>query len=316
MSKYYEYFQDYSAKLLDYCRDSYQGITKNPRWFLMRKMGRFSAARSLMSFFHKPPSKSHELLTTEQTVFQDVNINAVVESLENNALYLGINLPENIVQEIFNFAMSTICYGNRKPELSFYYADYEQVQAKHTHPIIVGGYYNTASQCPAIKNLERDPTLLAITAKYLHAEPVHLGTSLWWSFPVSARPAQQAKAAQRFHFDLDDYRFVKFFFYLTDVDEFSGPHICICGSHKKQKFLHQLLRGRSSDKDIVDYYGAENVTTICGKAGFGFAEDTIAFHKGTPPLNKSRLILQIEFATYNYGMQNDLIDTSLLERFY
>ncbi len=57
---------------------------------------------------------------------------------------------------------------------------------------------------------------------------------------------------------------------------------------------------------------SQNVITIFGKAGFGFAEDTIAFHKGTPPLNKPRLILQIEFATHNYGMQNDLIDTSLL----
>jgi len=312
MSKYYEYFQDYSAKLIDYCRDTYQGIKKNPRWFLMRKIGRFSAARSLMSLFYKRPSKSYELSTNEQTFFQDINVDAVVESLEKNGICIGINLPQNIVQEILDFAMSTTCYGNRKPELSFYYSEYEQVQAKHTQPILVGAYYNTASLCPVIKNLENDPTLLAITAKYLNAEPVHLGTSLWWSFPTSARPAQQAKAAQRFHFDLDDYSFVKFFFYLTDVDEFSGPHICIRGSHKKHKFLHQLLRGRSPEKDIVDYYGAENVMTICGEAGFGFAEDTIAFHKGTPPLTKSRLILQIEFATHNYGMQNDLIDTSLL----
>ncbi|MBA3924544.1 MAG: hypothetical protein H0X31_23725 [Nostocaceae cyanobacterium] len=225
----------------------------------MRKIGRFSAARSLMSFFRTRPSKSYELSTNEQSFFPDINVDAIVESLEKNALFLGISLPENIVQEISDFAMSTTCYGNRKTEFGFYYPEYEQVQAKHTQTILVGAYYNTAAQCAVIKKLESDPTLLAITAKYLDAEPVHLGTSLWWSFPTSARPAQQAKAAQRFHFDLDDYRFLKFLFYLTDVDEFSGPHICICGSHKKQNFLHQLLRGRSSEKDIVDYYGAENV---------------------------------------------------------
>jgi hypothetical protein len=115
---------------------------------------------------------------------------------------------------------------------------------------------------------------------------------------------EQLKAAQVFHYDLDDYRFIKFFFYLTDVDLYSGPHVLIRGSHKNKKLSHQLLGVRCAskpDEDIVGCYGAENLVTICGPAGLGFAEDATCFHKGTLPTQKERLLLQIEFAINNYG---------------
>jgi hypothetical protein len=41
--------------------------------------------------------------------------------------------------------------------------------------------------CPAIKKLERDPGLLAIAAKFLGANPVHMATALWWSLPVPVK---------------------------------------------------------------------------------------------------------------------------------
>jgi len=138
----------------------------------------------------------------------------------------------------------------------------------------------------------------------LGTDPVHIGSELLWSFPLSATPLQRLEAAQVFHYDLDDYRFIKFFFYLTDVDLSSGPHVCIRGSHKNKKFSHQLLGVRSAgkeDKEIVDYYGAENVLTVCGQAGFGFVEDASCFHKATPPDGKDRLLLQIEYAINDYG---------------
>ena len=116
-----------------------------------------------------------------------------------------------------------------------------------------------------------------------------------------------------FHYDLDDYRFLKFFFYLTDVDDKSGPHICVRASHKYKKFSHILLRKRETDREIIDSYGEESLVTICGEAGFGFVEDPLCFHKGLTPTHKDRLLLQIEFATTDYGMQNDYRDISALQ---
>lgn len=66
--------------------------------------------------------------------------------------------------------------------------------------------------------------------------------------------------------------------------------------------------------DIVKYYGADNVVPICGKAGFGFAEDTFCFHKAMIPTRKDRLMLQIQFARKNYGNHNTLVEPLVLKR--
>ncbi|MEM8831523.1 MAG: hypothetical protein AAGE96_19495, partial [Cyanobacteria bacterium P01_G01_bin.19] len=132
-------------------------------------------------------------------------------------------------------------------------------------------------------------------------------TDLSWCFVAERMMYEKNGDAQiLFHYDLDDYHALKFFFFLTDVDVASGPHVCIRGSHKKKKLRHQFswLIGRS-DSEIIDYYGEENLVTICGEAGFGFAEDTFCFHRGTPPVERDRLMLQIEFAMNNYGMWID-----------
>lgn len=294
-------------KFSTYCQRSYQFLSKNPRLFLMRKLARFEFLRDWIMFFLQRSVKSYEVTKDNPSVFPDINADEVVSGLDNESFYLGINLPKNIVQEIRNYAYSKPCYANRNENFQFYYRDKEKVEAKTGKQIRLASYFG-ADNCPTIKKLETDPRLLAISAKFLGATPVHIATELWWSFPTSATPMEQLKAAQVFHYDMDDYRFIKFFFYLTDVDSLSGPHVTIRGTHKNKKLSHQLLGVRCASKDdneIVDCYGAQNVVAICGPAGFGFAEDTYCFHKGAPPTQKERLLLQIEFAIHHYGNIRD-----------
>ncbi len=293
--------------------ENYKGLTKNPKWLLMRKLSRFKAGRRI-AYFLTIKSKSSQLIITESnSCFTNVNVDDVVEKLKAEGVVLNINLPEYIVKEIVEFAESTVCYANRKSELGFYCHQKEQAQAQSKKQFIVGNYFNTALHCPAINKLQSDPILLAIAAKYLERKPIHQGSLLWWSFPGERTYQQLSSNGQLFHYDLDDYRFIKFFFYLTDVDEQNGPHICVRGSHNRKKLSHLILRKRETDEDIIKYYGLESLVTIYGKAGFGFVEDGLCFHKGVPPTNKNRLILQIEFATTDYGMQHDIRDTSVLK---
>ena len=104
-----------------------------------------------------------------------------------------------------------------------------------------------------------------------------------------------------YHYDLDDYRALKFFFYLTDVDSLTGSHRCVAGSHHRRKLSHYFLRGQT-DQEIAEYYGADSMTEICGAAGYGFAEDPFCFHRGSPPVKAPRLMIQLEFAINDYGM--------------
>lgn len=300
--------------IYDTCYEFYKGLTANPQWLLMRKIGRFKTGRDIMRYLSSSSAKSYQLSVGERSsLFEGVNVDEAVSYLKTEGFYLGINLPQNVVQEIVEFAQSTACYGNRKSELGFYYDRKQQAQSKSLKKFLQGYYFNTALLCPAIDKLQNDPTLLAIAAKYLERSPVHQGNHLWWSFPGETTHRERSKCAQIFHYDLDDYRFLKFFFYLTDVDEFSGPHVCIRRSHQNKKLSHLLLRKRETDEDIINYYGQESLVTIYGKAGFGFVEDPLCFHKGTTPIQHDRLMLQIEYATTDYGLQHDRRETSLLK---
>jgi len=140
--------------------------------------------------------------------------------------------------------------------------------------------------------------LLEIAASYLGGQARVITTRLWWSFPTkNASEGDLSFASQdKFHFDLDDWRMLKFFFYITPVDENSGPHVYVRGSHKRRALRHQftLLVGHSAD-DVLGAYGAENATTLLGDAGFGLVEDPFGFHMGTVAKRSPRLMMEVGF---------------------
>lgn len=291
------------GKLFDYCKKSYQSLIYNPQLFVMRKIARLEFIRNWVSYLYKFHRNADDLSQKTSSVFPNIDVNAAVEAINHQSYVPGLNLPQDVVQEILDYAHSAPCYAERNSEVSFYYRDKEKAEASLGKPVRIGSYFN-AEGCAAARRLETDPAILAISAKYLGAPPVHIASELWWSFPVEGTSMEQLKAAQVFHYDLDDYRFIKFFFYLTDVDLNSGPHILIKGSHKNKKLFHQILGVRCAskpDEEIVNCYGAENLIAITGPAGLGFAEDATCFHKGMIPTQGKRLLLQIEFAINHYG---------------
>ena len=163
--------------------------------------------------------------------------------------------------------------------------------------------------CPTIKELASDPILLEIASKYLGTEAIFTGTRLWWIFPVDEASYNPIRIASYFHYDVDDYNSLRFFFYLTDVDIDSGSHLYVRGSHRRKRFANLLSPFKQcSDEEIANYYGKENIVNICGEAGFGFAEDTFCYHKASRPKAKSRLILQLQYAMNDYGVHSDVIN--------
>ena len=226
----------------------------------------------------------------------------IVDFLNKDGLSVGINLPSKLVKEIYNYVETANCYGNRKSQFSFPYTEKEIAEKKYNKTFIIGDYPHVAKDCPTVRQLQTDPKLLEIATLYLKAKPVHLSTKLWWSYATEAPLTNRLNFAQIFfHYDLIDYRSIQFFFYLTDVELSSGPHVCVLGSHQNKKLTHQLscFTGRS-DRHIIDYYGTDNLKFVCGKAGMGFVEDPYCFHKGIPPTQKNRLMLKIVFGVNNY----------------
>lgn len=297
--------ESFWSKLANYCFKNYQCLARDPRVFLMRKFARFEIVRNWAANLLQHPAKSCDIIIEEGTsILGNLDVGTIAATIETDSCYQGLQLPEDTVRELVKFASSTVGYINRDTKRPWRCKGTEKPGAGLPKNARVCSYMGNGKLSATLRKIEKDPGILAIAAKFLGAEPIHMGSELSWNFPVPGNPIQRREAAQVFHYDLDDYRFIKFFFYITDVDMSSGPHTYIRGTHKGKKLLHQLIGTRCASIDdgkIVEVYGAENVVNVCGKAGFGFVEDATCFHRGTEPTDRPRLMLQLEYAVNDYG---------------
>lgn len=137
--------------------------------------------------------------------------------------------------------------------------------------------------------LAMHPLLLAAASGYLGCKPTISSLSMWWSLPADG----SAQEAENYHRDVDDWRFVKFFLYLSDVDETAGPHRFVKKSTKSSRFL---FIKRFTDVEVEHAYGIDNCLTMIGRSGDAFLEDTFGLHKGQPPTAVRRLVFQVQYS--------------------
>jgi hypothetical protein len=120
----------------------------------------------------------------------------------------------------------------------------------------------------------------------------------WWTFPVGGEA--DSGAAQLYHYDLDRVRWLKVFVYLTDVDEVSGPHAFIRGSHRT--IGSKISRdGRYSDAEVFSMYNRADEVVFIAPRGTVILEDTLGLHKGIPAISKRRFILQVQLSINYFG---------------
>lgn len=145
---------------------------------------------------------------------------------------------------------------------------------------------DTVVNCPHVMELANHPAVLGMAAAYLGYTPRITLASLRWSFPTDTAASDDV---QQFHRDSEPGS-IKLMVYLTDVDESSGPHTYVGGTHRDRM---PLRLQRYSDEEILQRY---RPTVITGPAGTGFAIDTKGIHKGTPPIRQARLVLAIQYS--------------------
>jgi hypothetical protein len=148
----------------------------------------------------------------------------------------------------------------------------------------------TILSCPAIVALINAPAVVNLAGAYLGCSPTLSSVGLRWSFPTADAPRRDV---QRFHRDPDDWRFVKLFVYLTNVDEESGPHVYVRGSHRT---IGGIRARFYDDRKVEQRYGAASITPVTGKTGTAFMADTGGIHMGMPPRGRPRLMLAAQYS--------------------
>lgn len=289
----------------------FQGVTlgrvaRSMRVRTMTKLARFQPVRTLAAFGARAPRED-----VRSPLFPDASASQLSADLKRDGIAFHLTLPADALEEIQAWAKATPCYGNIRPEWGFGARDRAAAEAKAGTRFTVGHYFNT-SDCPAIQRLVDDPLLAEIARSYVGPRAKYLSTHMWWSYANDVSDADRNSYAQQYHFDLDDYRFMKFFFYLSDVDLDSGPHTYMRGTHiaKKMKDLFPLRR--FTDQEVHDQWGQHREVKVTGAAGSGFIVDTFGLHKGTPPRTRDRLVVELEWGTRYYGFGNDVVPATEL----
>lgn len=266
----------------------------NPEWLAMFALGRVLPIRHAYRRYH---ATSTPIPAVERTMFAAPDASAITAAVQADGIFAGLQLPEAITREIRDFALTTPCYGNMERRLEFLAPNHADAEARFGRPVLTGHYFDQVERCPALTAVRQDPLLHAVASAYLGPRARLAAARLWWSFPTRPREEDLHLASQdRFHFDLDDWQTLKFFFYLTDVDQDAGPHVYIRGSHRHRLWRHQLtlLVGQPTE-DVVAAYGADNILSVTGRSGLGLVEDPFGFHMGTAPRRTPRLMMEIAF---------------------
>ncbi len=300
-----------------------QSLRTQPRYTLMRALARFETVRRSVAGARALWQGAAATRFTQaceadlaSSMFQGIDRFQFVRALRDDGLALGLVLPANVVREIRDYADRTPSFADRLPDRGFGPGQREAAERRIGKPILVSQYFNARTDCPAIDRVARDPLLGWIAAAYLRSVPTFLGTNLWWTYPVNALPQDRDLHAHLFHRDVDDFRFFKFFFYLTDVLPGEGAHVLVRGSHRQPPATRGVADRwnirRYGDDEIAATYRPDDVLEITGPAGTGFAENTLCVHKGRTPVSRPRLLLQLQYGLFDYGNMHDRRDPAQL----
>ena len=253
-------------------------------------------------------SEINKYLPNRDTEFHSPKLD---ELKANGIVRLDVRLNERQLLDVVSYLSAIPVFGGHVPAQSDGIRRFVQGGAK-AFPF--GSYASEdIVQCPHLLELALAPEILSLVAGYLGCTPTIYSVNSWWSFP-SATPAM----TQDYHRDVDDFKFLALFIYLTDVkgDEDGGQHQFIVKTHDEEEvarllggdkekaaslFMPKLRKLGYRQAHVYQALFANQITDITGPAGSVFVADTYALHRGVPPKGTDRLVCWIR-----YGLKKNL----------
>ncbi|MET0342037.1 MAG: hypothetical protein ABW252_13620 [Polyangiales bacterium] len=300
-----------SAVAGSFGQKSYRYLSKNlrylaadPRFFWMKTFARFERLRELAGRSDAVPAPAGE----SEAFVSAFGLAEIGATLRDDGYFVGLSLRPEVTAALVARAAKETCYAERDPQRPLVLSEHAKPPAR---PLHVASYFSQQEDWDEFRLVRDDPWLTAIAHAYLGREPVYLRSELAWSFPKpDVTRAERVATAQVFHCDINDFRTLKFFFYLSDVGLGGGPHAYVKKQPRPRTLRHQAMGQRVAAIDeaaLLATYADNEVVTVCGPAGTGFIGDPYYFHRGTTPTETPRLLMQLElgcrrFATwYEHG---------------
>ncbi len=153
--------------------------------------------------------------------------------------------------------------------------------------------------CSSVFDIAFDDKVIEIAKNYFNCMPAITNVQLRKSKATDTLEHNIPGNGQTtlFHCDKDSPRFIKFFFYLNDVDENNGPFTYTQGS-QIQKFEGWDSKYRWKHREISSIYGEDRIIKCTGNMGDLIIGNTNGFHKGTKVAKGERTILSIYYSVH------------------
>ena len=159
--------------------------------------------------------------------------------------------------------------------------------------------------CPSIIDIMTDDKIVGIATEYLGCLPAIGTVNLRRSYVTDA-PLDNTLL---FHSDPNSIKFIKFFFYLNDVDMNGGPFTYVEGSLKDIGKQRGYLKGFESKyrwtyDEVVAKYGKEKIKYLTANFGEVLIADTNGMHRGTQVKSKERTMLTLNYVVHKEEWKN------------
>ncbi len=240
-------------------------------------------------------------------VLGDLNtqqVRGMASSIRKDGYYVfPKKLPAAMLAQLKDFALRTPARLNHPVD-----GQMEQATIDRANPQAQGFRFNEQQtlEIPAMQELLTDHSLLSVVQEYLQVRPMYSCSRMWWSTTVQPSGSKADLLSQKYHFDMERVKWLKFFVYLTDVTAENGAHCYVAGTHKagsQAKKFRKRNYARIDDNEMIEQYGAGRIREITGEAGTMFIADTRGYHRGKQLTRDDRLLLQIEFTGSLFGSE-------------
>jgi hypothetical protein len=262
-------------------------------------LGRFETVRRGYSYLCALVQNGEDATATPAalpTLFPRIRIDEAMAEIRRDSVAFGFDLPPEVLDEIQHFANTAVC-RERGREQTFRRSDVVNGRLADGTPL-VHGLIDDPLRCGAVRRVCEDPVLLEAAGRFLGYRVRRMVPRVFWSFASGVSDDERRRRGQTidWHFDVHDYNFISACFYLSDVDQGSGPHALLCGSHTGKPARMLLGSANAREEEVFAHFGRDRVMVIEAPAGTGFLEDTSCYHKAVAPTERDRLMFQIWYS--------------------
>lgn len=256
-----------------------------------RTNGRFDAFYMMLARHLAPPNSA-------PAGYRAVQVAETVEQLRENGYRI---MPEPLtvaeVAGLREFAFSHQAIGDDMRTLYDIKPDaIPEGQARFSW------WMHDLAACDVVQRLLLHGPYCAIAQQYLGCRPVLAHISLFLDRPFAGNFEPYS-----YHYDNEGPGFLKFFFYLTDVEVGTGAHYFIAGTQNHTKPAPFSRAAIYREEDLFRHYSRNREVVVVGSAGTVLAEDTAGFHRGSKIERNYRLMMQFEFSALDAPTTQELV---------